>query len=207
MRALFFAAAMMAASICASSPQPALAQPEAAAAGAQRFVLDPAHTQAAFSVGRFGYNHVLGRFDTISGEVMLDQANPERSSVTATIQTASISTGNDTRNEHLRGANWFNAAEFPTMEFRSTAVTRTGENTADVTGDMTIRGVTQPVTLHVTLNATGQSPSNGASVAGFSATATLSRTAFGVGTPRPPTTLIPDEVEIRIEALGEAPRG
>jgi polyisoprenoid-binding protein YceI len=204
MRALFLALAVGAAAFGATSAQPTYAQPTMQVPiPQQRLVLDAAHTQVAFSANRFGFNNTLGRFDTIAGEVVLDQTFPERSSVNATIQVASLSSGNATRDEHLKGANWLNAAEFPTMTFRSTRVTRTGDQTADVTGEMTIKGVTQPVTLHVTLNRVGASPSNNRQVAGFSATATISRTAFGVG--RAPTTLIADEVTITIEALGEAP--
>ena len=204
MRAIFLVAAVFAAA-CATSTEPARAQQSApAAVAAQRFTLDPVHTQVAFSVERFGFNHVLGRFDAIAGEVSLDQANPAASSVTATIQVGSLNTGDATRDGHLKGEIWLNAAQFPTMEFRSTGVQRTGDNTADVAGNMTIRGVTHPVTLHVRLNRTGPNPANRANSAGFSATTTISRTAFGVGAPRVPTTLIGDDVVITIEALGQA---
>lgn len=200
MRVLFTALAMFA--VACATPQATNAQPQQApAAQAQQFVLDPAHTQVAFSIERFGFNYVLGRFDTIAGSVNLDQANPERSSVTATIQTASVSSGNATRDEHLRAERWLNAAQFPTMEFRSTAVRHTGAQTAEVTGDLTLHGVTAPVTLTVTLNQVGRSPSNGAQAAGFSATGTLSRAAFGITTA---ANLIGDEVRITIEALGQA---
>ena len=167
-----------------------------------RFVLDAAHTQVAFSIERFGFNHVLGRFDQVAGEVLLDHSNPERSSVFATIQTESLSSGASLRDEHLRGERWLNAAAFPTMTFRSTSVQRTGEHTADVTGDLTIRGVTQAVTLHVRLNQIGALPNNRQTGAGFSATASISRTAFGIATA---PNLIGDEINITIEALGEAP--
>ncbi len=169
---------------------------------AQRFVLDGAHTQVAFSIERFGFNHVLGRFDQVEGELMLDQAAPENSIVSATIQTASISTGSDLRNEHLRGDRWLNAAQFPTMTFRSTSVARIDDNAADVVGDMTIHGVTQPVTLRVTLNQIGTLPNNQQTGAGFSATGVISRAAFGINTA---PNLIGDEIRITIEALGQAP--
>lgn len=208
MRALFLALVVGAIGFGVVAPQATFAQPTMQTPiPQQRLVLDAAHTQVAFSANRFGFNHVLGRFDTISGEIVLDQTFPERSSVNATIQVASLSSGHPVRDEHLKGATWLNAAEFPTMTFRSTRVRQTSDNTAEVIGDMTIRGVTHPVTLNVTLNRTGQSPSNGRTVAGFSATATVSRTAFGVGVPRPPTSLIADEVTITIEALGEASAG
>lgn len=199
MRIFTLVLALFAAASCAT-PRPAAAQ--STPVRAERFVLDPGHTQVAFSIERFGFNHVLGRFDATSGEVLLDQASPERSSVTATIQTASVSSGHPTRDEHLRGERWLNAVQFPTMTFRSTAVRRAGEHSAEVAGDMTIKGVTHPVTLHVTLNQVGRSPSNGASAAGFSATATISRAAFGIVTA---PNLIGDEISITIEALGEHP--
>ncbi len=182
----------------------AIAAPSASAQDAQRFVLDGAHTQVAFSIERFGFNYVLGRFDQVEGEVLLDQAAPERSAVNATIQTASISTGLDLRNEHLRSERWLSAAAFPTLTFRSTSVRRVGDNAADVTGDMTIHGVTRPVTLHVTLNQVGALPNNQQTGAGFSATGVISRAAFGINTA---PNLIGDEIRITIEALGQAPPG
>jgi polyisoprenoid-binding protein YceI len=199
MRMIIFAAATLALALGAAAPQPALAQE--APAEAQRFVLDPEHTQVGFSIDRFGYNFVLGRFDTIAGEILLDQAHPERSSVSATIQTASLSAGNATRDEHLRSDRWLDAAQFPTMEFRSTSVTRTGENTADVVGDLTLHGVTHPVTLAVTLNKLGANPATRAPAAGFSATTVVSRAQFGITAAE---NLIGDDVRITIEALGAA---
>ncbi len=207
MRALVFAFAVVAAAcVSADGAQAqngaARATTTAPAAGAQRYVLDPAHTQIGFSIDRFGFNRVLGRFETIAGEVVLDQANPERSSVTATVQMTSVSAGNATRDEHLRGERWLNVAAFPTMEFRSTSVRRTGENTAVVTGELTMLGQTHPLTLNVTMNRVGVSPSNQRATVGFSATGTLSRAAWGSATA---PQLIGDEVAITIEALGQAP--
>src|SRR5690606_29462826 len=103
-RTLVFAAAILAASTASAEPI--------------RYVLDPAHTQIGFTIDRFGFNHVLGRFEEISGEVILDEENPRNSSVRATIQVTSVDSGNDTRDEHLRGERWLNATAFPTIEFR-----------------------------------------------------------------------------------------
>jgi polyisoprenoid-binding protein YceI len=162
------------------------------------YTLDPAHTQVAFSIDRFGFNRVLGRFEDVSGELTLDEANPANSSVRATIQVASIDTGSDTRDGHLREPRWLNAAQFPTMEFRSTQVRLTGERTAQVTGELTLLGQTHPVTLDVTLNNIGVSPTNQRRMAGFSATGSLTRSTWG-------STLaqgaIGDAVSITIEAL------
>lgn len=202
MRILFPAIALLA--IACATPAATQTLPQSAGPdAAQQYVLDPAHTQVAFSVDRFGFNHTLGRFETVSGAVTLDRANPARSSVTATVQTASVSAGDATRNEHLRAERWLNVEQFPTMEFRSTSVRLTGAESAEVTGDLTVRGQTHPITLTVSLNQIGRNPANGGQAAGFSATGTLSRTAFGVGA-NIPTTLIGDEVRITIEALGQA---
>jgi|CXWL01.1.fsa_nt_gi polyisoprenoid-binding protein YceI len=177
--------------------EPARAQ----TAQSERYTLDPAHTQVAFSIERFGFNYVLGRFDAVSGEVSLDQARPANSSVIATIQTASVSSGNPTRDEHLRAPRWLDAAQFPTMEFRSTSVRQTGPESAEVTGDLTLHGATHLVVLTVTLNQLGALPNNQQPGAGFSATGVISRSQFGMTTA---TNLIGDEVRITIEALGQA---
>jgi len=166
------------------------------------YALDPAHTQVAFTVERFGFNNVLGRFEDVSGEVVLDEANPAASSVRATIQVASVDSGNDTRDQHLREPRWLNAAQFPTMEFRSTSVRITGEGRAEVTGDLTLLGQTHPVTLDVRLNRMGPLPNNQRRAAGFTATGSLTRSTWGSSLAQ---NLIGDEVRISIEALAVAP--
>lgn len=188
MRALVFALALLSAGIAHAEPV--------------TYVIDPAHTQVAFSIDRFGFNSVLARFDEVAGEIVLDEANPASSSVHAVIQVASLSSGNATRDEHLRADRWLNAAAHPTISFRSTSVRLTGERVAEVTGDLTLLGQTHPVTLSVTLNRLGEAPSNRRASAGFSATGSLSRSAFGSATA---ANLIGDVVSIRIEALGQVP--
>lgn len=188
MRVLLFAAALFASGAAHADPV--------------TYVLDPAHTQVAFSIDRFGFNSVLGRFEDVSGEVVLDEANPANSSVRATIQVASVDSGNDTRDGHLREPRWLNPAQFPTMEFRSTQVRLTGERTAEVTGELTLLGQTHPVTLNVRLNNLGVSPSNQRRSAGFSATGSLLRSGWGSSLAQG---AIGDEVRISIEALGQIP--
>lgn len=179
----------------------ALAASGAAYAEPVAYTLDSAHTQVAFSIERFGFNHVLGRFENVSGEMVIDEANPANSSVRATIQVGSIDTSNDTRDEHLRGERWLNAAANPTIEFRSTAVRLTGEHAAEVTGDLTLLGQTHPVTLNVTLNNIGGTPNAPQRrQAGFSATGSLTRSTWGSSTAQGPN-MIGDAVSIQIEAL------
>lgn len=189
MRSLIFAAA-------------ALFVAGAAHAEPVTYTLDPAHTQVAFSIDRFGFNRVLGQFDQIAGEVILDEANPANSSVRATVQIASISAGNTTRDEHLRGDRWLQAAQFPTMEFQSTSVRLISDTRAEVTGNLTLLGQTHPLVLDVTLNRIADSPNNNRRTAGFSATGTLDRTEWGVATA---PNLIGNSVSITIEALAQVP--
>ena len=188
MRALIFAAALFAAGAAHADPV--------------TFALDPAHTQVAFSVDRFGFNRVLGQFDEVAGEVIIDEANPANSSVHAIVQIASLSAGNATRDEHLRGERWLNAAQFPTMEFRSTSVRLVSETRAEVTGNLTLLGQTHPLTLDVTLNRIADAPNNQRRTAGFSATGEISRAAWGSTTA---ANLIGDAVSIQIEALAQVP--
>src|SRR5262245_44328365 len=98
------------------------------------YTIDPTHTQVSFSVNRFGFNNVLGRFDGATGQIVLDEQSPVNSSVRATIQTGGVTLGDATRDEHVRGEFWLNAAQFPTIEFRSTSVRLIGERRAEVTG-------------------------------------------------------------------------
>jgi polyisoprenoid-binding protein YceI len=188
MRALIFAAAVFAAGAAQAEPV--------------TYVLDPAHTQVAFSIDRFGFNRVLGQFDQVEGELILDEANPANSSVHAIVQIASIDAGNATREEHLRGDRWLNAAQFPTMEFRSTSVLLVSDTRAEVTGDLTLLGQTHPLTLDVTLNRLADAPNNQRRTAGFSATGELSRAGWGSTTA---ANLIGDAVSIQIEALAQVP--
>lgn len=188
MRALMFAAALFAAGAADADPV--------------TYVLDPAHTQVAFSIDRFGFNRVLGQFDQVEGELILDEANPANSSVRAVVQIASVDAGNATREEHLRGERWLNAAQFPTMEFRSTSVRLVSETRAEVTGELTLLGQTHPLVLDVTLNRIADAPNNQRRTAGFSATGELSRAGWGSTTA---ANLIGDAVSIQIEALAQVP--
>lgn len=108
---------------------------------------DPAHTCANFSARHLMVATVRGGFNTVSGSVVFDPQNPAASSVEAHIDATSISTGLVDRDNHLRSADFLDAANFPTLVFKSTSVKPTGDNTADIVGDLTIRGVTRPVTL------------------------------------------------------------
>lgn len=176
----------------------------AAPAGAQEveagtFAIDETHVHAAFRVSHLGFSETIGNFDEVSGSFTLDPADPSASSVSVTIATASIDTAHEERDAHLRGEDFFKVEKFPEMTFVSTAVEPTGDTTANVTGDLTMLGVTKPVTLDVTFNKAGPHPFNGKYVAGFSATGTLDRTEWGMEYGAP---AIGTEVTLMIEAEG-----
>jgi polyisoprenoid-binding protein YceI len=139
---------------------------------------DPVHSNAGFNV-RHLFGLVPGRFTQVAGVVMYDAAKPELSSVEVTIQAASINTDNDKRDAHLRSADFFDAATYPTITFKSTKVAPgEGKDHYLVTGDLTMRGVTKPVTVAVEMLGFGDTPMGVRG--GFAATGTLNRLDYGV---------------------------
>jgi len=116
----------------------------------ETFKFDKAGSTIGFEVGHL-VGKATGQFHRFSGRIDLDRDSPERSSVSARIEVASIDTGIQKRDNHLRSAEFFNAAKFPVITFKSRAVKRTGERSGDVSGDLTMHGVTKPIVLHVQL--------------------------------------------------------
>lgn len=187
-------AAMIASAAVAATAAPAFAAEVA-------YGMDPAHTETTFTIDRFGFTSVIGIFAKSEGTIWLDEAAPEKSRVEATVSVDSLFTGDATRDQHVKGERWLNAAKSPTMTFKSTKVQKTGADTAKVTGDMTIMGVTQPVVLDVKLNKIGTAPNNQKKQAGFTITGSVSRKAFGSSGA---AGVIGDAVAIRIETLAVA---
>ena len=149
------------------------------ATAAETYAIDPSHARVSFEVGHLGFSDVLGMFDKIDGTLTLDEENPANSSVSITIDAASIDTGWDARDEHIRTPDFLGVEANPEITFESTSVEVTGDDTATVTGDLTLLGQTQAVTLDVTLNQLGANPLSGTPTVGFDATTTIDRTAFG----------------------------
>lgn len=144
----------------------------------QTFTIDKSHSEVTFQV-RHLVTKVRGRFSEFEGTVELDKEDPTRSSVSVTIQAASIDTNEPTRDKHLRTADFFAADEYRTLTFVSRAVTRTGENTFDIAGDLTIRGVTKAVTLRATHLGMAKDPW-GVQRLGAEAEVTVNRKDFGL---------------------------
>ncbi|MFN4088330.1 MAG: YceI family protein [Alphaproteobacteria bacterium] len=174
----------------------------ASPAAATDFTVDADHTMMFFKVDHLGYSNMIGRFNKVEGRFTFDEKAPEAASVELTIDTASIDTNHKRRDDHLRSPDFFNVQEFPEMTFRSTKVEVTGENTGKVTGDLTLLGVTRPVTLDVTFNKVAPHPLpqyNKVLTAGFSARGTLNRSDFGMTYVLP---AVGDAVTLMIEIEG-----
>ena len=152
-----------------------------ASAAVETYTIDPVHSSVGFSI-RHVISKVPGRFTQFSGIITVDRDNLENSSVTATIDVGSINTDNEKRDADLKSAGYFNASSFASMTFKSKSWKKTGENAFDVTGDLTIRGVTKEVVLKVDLLGFGPGMM-GAQLSGWDASVTLNREDFGVNGP------------------------
>ncbi|KGM88591.1 hypothetical protein rosmuc_01425 [Roseovarius mucosus DSM 17069] len=142
--------------------------------------IDPDHAVVAFTIMHAGYAKVLGRFSDIEGSFTYDPDTQELGEVTARIGAGSVDTDHEKRDNHVRSADFLDAEAHPSITFTATGSTPTSETTGTVTGDLTIRGVTQPVTLDVTLNKRADYPCcHGKETLGISATAEILRSDFG----------------------------
>jgi polyisoprenoid-binding protein YceI len=161
--------------------------------------LDPVHSHIGFVARHLMVSKVRGHFTAFHAEVVT-APNPLDSSATAAIDLSSVTTGNETRDNDLRSSNFFDTATHPEMTFRSTGIRRDGDDFV-VDGDLTIRGVTKPVSLTVEVNGFGPDPYGGTR-AGFSARGEINRTDFGVSfnAPVPGGVMISDRIQIEIEA-------
>lgn len=206
------------ASKSAAAPAAPAAEAPAVTAPAGPYELDLGHSSLIFRVNHVGVSNYTARFTDFDAQLQFDPANPERTSVTAVINPASIETDYpDPKTDFdglLRGKDFLAAEAFPQMTFRSTKVERTGPRTARITGDLTFRGVTRPVTLEATFN--GGYPAGGVDPTGarigFSARGGLKRSEFGMktGIPAPGSQMgVGDLVEVIIEAefIQPAPAG
>jgi len=150
----------------------------AASAAVETYVIDPVHSSVGFSI-RHIFSKVPGSFTKFSGTLAIDRDNLENSKVGAVIEVGSVTTANDKRDAHLKSDAFFDAAKFATITFTSKSWKKTGDNTYDVTGDLTIKDVTKEVVLKVTSLGFGPGMS-GAPVSGWEAEVTLDRTDYGV---------------------------
>ncbi|MFM2421885.1 MAG: hypothetical protein RL291_415 [Pseudomonadota bacterium] len=172
-------------------------------ARANIYVIDRNQTYVGFSWTHLGLTKQFGRFTDFDGTISFDPENPEAGAVDVSIRAGSVQTGVEALDRHLRTADFFDAANFRTIRFKSTAVRRTGDRTGEVDGELTIRNETHPVTLTVTWLFTGDHPLqqinpafSGRRLSAFSATTKIARSRWGLTRA---LNLVGDEIEIRLE--------
>lgn len=168
----------------------------APAFAADRYTFDPNHSQIRMQHTHFGFSNPQISFQKFDGELALDTQDWSKSSVSVTIPVDSLYSGVDKFTDHLKSPDFFDVAKFPTASFKSTAVAPAGEGKLKVDGDLTLHGVTKPVSLDVTINKVGESPGGkGGTTAGFDASTTIKRSDFGLGLYAPN---VSDEIRIEI---------
>lgn len=164
------------------------------------YAVDPGHTQVGWKVSHMGFSNYYGSFSDVSGSLTLDPKNPAQSKLAIKIPVSSVATTSDKLTGELKSEQWLDASKFPDMTFVSTKVTPDGKDKATVAGNLTLHGVTKPVTLDVTLVGAGANPLNKKYTVGFEATGTLKRSEFGVKTYVP---LIGDDLHLTIAGAFE----
>ena len=157
-----------------------------ATAASDSYTFDPHHTFCHFAVSHLGYSTLWGRFDRTGGKITIDRT-AKSGAIEITVQTASISTGDSdrgtrprSRDEHLRSSDFLNVAEFPTMTYRSRTLRFNGENLATVEGDLTLIGVTRPLTLTLDVWKCGPHPVSKKEMCGGNASGHLKRSDYGM---------------------------
>ncbi len=171
-----------------------------AAQAADTYAIDPVHTQVLFFADHLGYSKSQGEFLKFDGSYRFDSANWSTASVNVTIESAGLSMDHEAWDKHMKGPDFFNVEKYPQITFRSTRVEKTGEKTGLVHGDLTMLGVTKPVTLEVRFNKAAEFPVNKKFKSGFSASSRIKRSEWGMNYGLPMG--FGDEVEIRLEVEG-----
>lgn len=166
--------------------------------------IDPTHTDVIASWSHLGFSNPTAHFGQVEGTIVHDAQDVAASSVEVTIPLAGMNSHVAAFDEHLRKAELFDAAAFPVIRFRSTKVESAGEGRLRVTGDLTLKGVTKPAVLDVSLNKVGDHPMTKLPTIGFDATTTLKRSDFGLAYAVP---AVSDEVRIRITTEASVPKG
>lgn len=172
-------------------------QPVASRVTAGTYAVDAAHTQVAWEVNHMGFSILEGMFGASAGSLTIDPAHPAAAKVDVTFQVDQLSVTAAPFANHLKSAEIFDAAKYPTARFVSTSVVPHGSDRATITGNLTIKDQTKPVTLEATFVGAGTNPMNKKTNVGFSATGTIKRSDFGVGLYAP---LVSDTVKLHVHA-------
>ncbi len=171
-----------------------------AVAAPEAYELNASHSQILFTYDHAGFSTTFGMYSGFTGDIMFDAGDPAASSVSVTFPAESMITGWDARSGHfLQSGDFFKLGDFPDVTFVSTSIEVTGDDTANITGDLTLNGVTKAVVLETVLNATTEEypfpPHQGKKAMGLDATGTLLRSDFNLGMFAP---FIPEEVPLTI---------
>ena len=170
---------------------------------AENYVFDQNHTEVRFAY-LMGPGKQQGRFSHVDGTLQFDEATPEQSQVTATVATASLETGQPIIDDELKGSDFFNVKTEPVLTFKSRSVRSTGAGAAEMTGDITVNGITKPVTLAVTLRAHDEPALKwSAGAKEFIATTRIRRSAFNMNSFE---SMVGDEIDIEIDAVARRTR-
>jgi polyisoprenoid-binding protein YceI len=161
------------------------------------WTIDPAHSSAEFQIRHMGVSNVRGTITGIKGDVVLDEKNITKSNVTATLDTTTLNTSNEARDKHLKSPDFFDVEKNPTITFKSTSITKVGGK-LKLNGELTLGGVTKPVSLDLEGPAAPQKGPKGTPISGFSASGTLKRTDFNFG-PKFAPPVLGDEVKLSID--------
>src|SRR5262245_61925758 len=143
------------------------------------YTIDAVHSTALFRVKHLNTSWAYGRFNGIAGTVAYDAAAPESSSIQIKVDANTVDTGNEKRDAHLKGADFFEVAKYPEIAFTSTSVKKAGDAALDVTGNLTLHGVTKPVTIRVDVSGSGKGR-DGEALIGFETTFTVKRSDYGM---------------------------
>ncbi|MFO0861217.1 MAG: YceI family protein [Phycisphaerales bacterium] len=173
--------------------------PAAAELAENGYKVDAVHSSSLFGVKHNGVANFYGRFNQTAGSFNIDPADPSKSFIEISIDTNSVDTANPGRDKHLKSGDFFSAAEFPTMTFKSKSFKKTGDNAYDVTGDLTIRGKTKEITVPVADTGRGKGM-RGGEVAGFETKFNIKRSDYGVSFMVGPA--LADDVTIIVSAEG-----
>ncbi len=182
----------------ASAQQVSTRDPAAIKAGTYK--VEPYHTQIGFTLSHFGFTDFSGFFSGASGTLVLDTAKPAASKLDVSVSTQSLLTTVPPLDTELKSNKWFDATQFPTATFTSTRITKTGRETATIAGNLTLHGITKPVTLKAHLVGSGVNPLDKAVTAGFEATGVIKRSDFAITQYLP---MVGDDVTLRIAGAFE----
>ena len=200
----FAVTAALGAVLLATSAYAQLASPDPKTVQAGTYTVEPSHTRVEFAVTHFGFTRYWGDVTGVTGELVLDPKKPAADQIKVSIPVGSVSTTNAKLDGELKSPMFLDATTYPSITFVSTSVKKTGATTADVTGDLTLHGVTKPVTLKAKFNAGGANPMSKKYTVGFDAQGKINRSDFGVKAFVP---MVSDQVDITISAAFEKTAG